>query len=38
MAHMEVQKLATERNSLAEMFIDYTLRVFADRMVKRGYK
>lgn len=36
-SHMSVQKIATKRNSLAEMLIDYTLQCFSEKLYKEGY-
>ena len=36
-SYMNAQKLATQRNALAEMLIDYTLQLFADKLFNDGY-
>lgn len=36
-SHMSVQKIATKRNSLAEMLIDYILQKFSERLYNEGY-
>lgn len=36
-SHMSVQKIATKRNSLAEMLIDYILQRFSDKLYSEGY-
>ena len=35
-SHMTAQKLATKRNALAEMLIDYILQCFAEEMLENG--
>lgn len=36
-SHMSVQKIATKRNALAEMLIDYILQQFSHEMHSKGY-
>lgn len=36
-SHMSVQKIATKRNSLAEMLIDYILQKFSEKLYNEGY-
>lgn len=36
-SHMSVQKIATKRNSLAEMLIDYILQRLSERLYAEGY-
>lgn len=36
-SHMSVQKIATKRNSLAEMLIDYILQRFSEKLYNEGY-
>lgn len=35
-SHMNAQRLATQRNALAEMLIDYTLQLFSDKLYDNG--
>lgn len=36
-SHMSVQKIATKRNALAEMLVDYVLQQFGEKMYEKGY-